>query len=62
MNEYDSSRMADLLKESHQLQSTNVAEEADVLLLNTCSIREKAQEKFSISSEDGECLKKTIPI
>ena len=45
MNEYDSSRMADLLKESHQLQSTNVAEEADVLLLNTCSIREKAQEK-----------------
>ena len=62
MNEYDSSRMADLLKESHQLQSTNVAEEADVLLLNTCSIREKAQEKFSINSEDGECLKKAIPI
>ena len=45
MNEYDSSRMADLLKESHKLESTNLAEEADVLLLNTCSIREKAQEK-----------------
>lgn len=45
MNEYDSSRMADLLKESHELESTNLAEDADVLLLNTCSIREKAQEK-----------------
>ena len=45
MNEYDSSRMADLLKESHQLVATDNAEEADVLLLNTCSIREKAQEK-----------------
>ncbi|MBQ0722550.1 MAG: tRNA (N6-isopentenyl adenosine(37)-C2)-methylthiotransferase MiaB [Paraperlucidibaca sp.] len=45
MNEYDSSRMLDLLSDSHQLVRTNVAEEADVLLLNTCSIREKAQEK-----------------
>jgi len=45
MNEYDSSRMADLLKESHQLVAADNAEEADVLLLNTCSIREKAQEK-----------------
>ena len=45
MNEYDSSRMADLLNESHQLVATDKAEEADVLLLNTCSIREKAQEK-----------------
>ena len=45
MNEYDSSRMADLLEESHQLVATDNAEEADVLLLNTCSIREKAQEK-----------------
>ena len=45
MNEYDSSRMADLLNESHQLVPTDNAEEADVLLLNTCSIREKAQEK-----------------
>ena len=45
MNEYDSSKMGDLLKESHGLEMTNVPEEADVLLLNTCSIREKAQEK-----------------
>tara|TARA_B100000767_G_scaffold255160_1_gene261121 strand:- start:1135 stop:2469 length:1335 start_codon:yes stop_codon:yes gene_type:complete len=45
MNEYDSSRMADLLEESHQLVPTDKAEDADVLLLNTCSIREKAQEK-----------------
>jgi tRNA-2-methylthio-N6-dimethylallyladenosine synthase len=45
MNEYDSSKMAEVLAESHQLEVTEVAEEADVLLLNTCSIREKAQEK-----------------
>lgn len=45
MNEYDSSRMADLLRESHGLERTERPEEADVLLLNTCSIREKAQEK-----------------
>ena len=56
MNEYDSSRMADLLKESHELKSTNVAEEADVLLLNTSvQIQRKSSGKFSISSEDGEC-------
>ncbi|MDG1688190.1 MAG: tRNA (N6-isopentenyl adenosine(37)-C2)-methylthiotransferase MiaB [Gammaproteobacteria bacterium] len=45
MNEYDSSKMADVLAASHQLEVTDVAEDADVLLLNTCSIREKAQEK-----------------
>jgi tRNA-2-methylthio-N6-dimethylallyladenosine synthase len=45
MNEYDSARMADLLGESHGLALTDRAEDADVLLLNTCSIREKAQEK-----------------
>ncbi len=45
MNEYDSSKMAELLKESHGLELTEQADEADVLLLNTCSIREKAQEK-----------------
>ncbi|RRJ83582.1 tRNA (N6-isopentenyl adenosine(37)-C2)-methylthiotransferase MiaB [Aestuariirhabdus litorea] len=45
MNEYDSARMADLLGESHELELTDNADEADVLLLNTCSIREKAQEK-----------------
>jgi tRNA-2-methylthio-N6-dimethylallyladenosine synthase len=45
MNEYDSSKMADVLLSSHQLEKTLNPEEADVLLLNTCSIREKAQEK-----------------
>ena len=45
MNEYDSSRMADLLENSHGLDLADSAEDADVLLLNTCSIREKAQEK-----------------
>lgn len=45
MNEYDSSKIADLLESTHGYQLTEVAEEADILLLNTCSIREKAQEK-----------------
>ena len=45
MNEYDSSKMADVLMNSHHLEKTNYPEEADILLLNTCSIREKAQEK-----------------
>lgn len=45
MNEYDSSRMAQALELSHGLQLTQHAEEADVLLLNTCSVREKPQEK-----------------
>src|SRR5579872_7501526 len=45
MNEYDSSKMADVLFASHQLEKTQHPEEADVLLMNTCSIREKAQEK-----------------
>ncbi|ASN86467.1 tRNA (N6-isopentenyl adenosine(37)-C2)-methylthiotransferase MiaB [Pectobacterium versatile] len=45
MNEYDSSKMADLLGSTHGYELTEIAEEADVLLLNTCSIREKAQEK-----------------
>ncbi len=45
MNEYDSAKIADLLHASHHLELTQTAEDADVLLLNTCSIREKAQEK-----------------
>lgn len=45
MNEYDSSKMADVLRESHGFEQTEQVEEADVILLNTCSIREKAQEK-----------------
>jgi tRNA-2-methylthio-N6-dimethylallyladenosine synthase len=45
MNEYDSARMADVLRETHGLAQTDDPAQADVLLLNTCSIREKAQEK-----------------
>lgn len=45
MNEYDSSKMAEVLFNSHGLEKTDNVEEADVILLNTCSIREKAQEK-----------------
>ena len=45
MNEYDSARMRDLLGESQGMVETSSAEDADVILLNTCSIREKAQEK-----------------
>jgi tRNA-2-methylthio-N6-dimethylallyladenosine synthase len=45
MNEYDSDKMSDLLRESHGFTLTDRPEEADLLLLNTCSIREKAQEK-----------------
>lgn len=49
MNEYDSSRMADLLNTTHSLELCDAPEQADILLLNTCSIREKAQEKvFSL--------------
>lgn len=47
MNEYDSSKMADLLDTTHGYQLTENAKEADVLLLNTCSIREKHRKKFS---------------
>ncbi|RFF32346.1 tRNA (N6-isopentenyl adenosine(37)-C2)-methylthiotransferase MiaB [Wenzhouxiangella sediminis] len=45
MNEYDSEKMADVLAASHGLELTDSPDEADVILINTCSIREKAQEK-----------------
>jgi len=45
MNEYDSAKMADVLKASHGMELTQDESEADVILINTCSIREKAQEK-----------------
>ena len=45
MNEYDSDKMADVLRESHGFELTDNPNEADLLLANTCSIREKAQEK-----------------
>jgi tRNA-2-methylthio-N6-dimethylallyladenosine synthase len=52
MNEYDSARMADVLHAGGDLTATENAAEADVLLMNTCSVREKAQEKvFSLLGE-----------
>ncbi|MGY6089694.1 tRNA (N6-isopentenyl adenosine(37)-C2)-methylthiotransferase MiaB [Avibacterium paragallinarum] len=61
MNEYDSSKMADLLNSTHGLELTDIPEEADVLLLNTCSIREKAQEKVFHQLGRWKELKKTNP-
>ena len=46
MNEYDSNKMSDVLKASHGLDLTEDINEADVLLINTCSIREKAEDKL----------------
>ncbi len=52
MNEYDSARMADVLHAGGDLAATDDPAEADVLLMNTCSVREKAQEKvFSLLGE-----------
>ncbi len=49
MNQYDSSRMADLLSSSHGCETTTDPAQADIVLLNTCSVRERAQEKvFSL--------------
>ncbi|CAL1239345.1 tRNA (N6-isopentenyl adenosine(37)-C2)-methylthiotransferase MiaB [Candidatus Methylocalor cossyra] len=45
MNEYDSAKMRDVLQASHGFETTTDPEQADLLLLNTCSVREKAQEK-----------------
>lgn len=61
MNEYDSSKMADLLNSTHGLTLTENPEEADVVLLNTCSIREKAQEKVFHQLGRWKDLKKKNP-
>lgn len=61
MNEYDSDKMADVLNASDGLIKTDKPEDADVILLNTCSVREKAQEK--VFSDLGRLreLKKSNP-
>jgi tRNA-2-methylthio-N6-dimethylallyladenosine synthase len=52
MNEYDSARMADVLRTSAEMTPTDDPQQADVLVMNTCSVREKAQEKvFSLLGE-----------
>ena len=61
MNEYDSAKMADVLAASHRMQVTQDPAEADVLLMNTCSIREKAQEKVFSELGRWKELKDTRP-
>lgn len=61
MNEYDSSRMKDLLGQSHNMVATEDPEDADVILINTCSIREKAQERLFHELGRWKQLKKKKP-
>lgn len=61
MNEYDSARMLDVLKDAQGYEMAASEEEADVLLLNTCSIREKAQEKVFHQLGRWQKLKKARP-
>ena len=61
MNEYDSDKMVDTLKLAHNMISTDDPAEADVILLNTCSIREKAQEKVFSDLGRWRCFKKNRP-
>jgi len=58
MNEYDSAKMADVLAAAEGMELTTIAEEADVVLVNTCSIREKAQEKVFSQLGRWKSLKK----
>jgi tRNA A37 methylthiotransferase MiaB len=62
MNEYDSAKMVDLLTSSLGYETTELPEEADLLVLNTCSIREKAQEKLFHQLGRWKELKKKNPI
>ncbi|PCI60625.1 MAG: tRNA (N6-isopentenyl adenosine(37)-C2)-methylthiotransferase MiaB [Gammaproteobacteria bacterium] len=61
MNEYDSQKIAELLDSTHGYQLADKAEDADVVLLNTCSIREKAQEKVFHQLGRWKNLKKNKP-
>ncbi len=61
MNEYDSEKMADVLRESHGYELTDSPDDADLLLVNTCSIREKAQEKVFSELGRWRALKEKKP-
>ena len=61
MNEYDSDKMADVLRESHGYELTDSPDNADLLLVNTCSIREKAQEKVFSELGRWRALKEKNP-
>ncbi|MFX3622365.1 MAG: tRNA (N6-isopentenyl adenosine(37)-C2)-methylthiotransferase MiaB [Limnobacter sp.] len=61
MNEYDSDKMADVLGVSDGLERTNIPDDADIILFNTCSVREKAQEKVFSDLGRVKHLKKSNP-
>jgi tRNA-2-methylthio-N6-dimethylallyladenosine synthase len=61
MNEYDSAKMVDVLRESQGYELTDDPAQADLLLLNTCSVREKAQEKVFSQLGGWKQLKKAKP-
>ncbi|MCG2583488.1 tRNA (N6-isopentenyl adenosine(37)-C2)-methylthiotransferase MiaB [Massilia sp. TS11] len=61
MNEYDSDKMADLMNATDGLVRTDTPDDADLILLNTCSVREKAQEKVFSDLGRLKELKKTNP-
>ncbi|MEY3839232.1 MAG: isopentenyl-adenosine tRNA methylthiolase [Pseudomonadota bacterium] len=61
MNEYDSSKMQDVLNQAHASSKTENPEEADLIILNTCSVREKAEEKIYSHLGEYEALKKANP-
>ncbi len=61
MNEYDSDKMVDILNASHGMEPTDSPEDADVILFNTCSVREKAQEKVFSDLGRARELKKIKP-
>lgn len=61
MNEYDSDKMADVLGNSEEMERTSTPEDADIILFNTCSVREKAQEKVFSDLGRVKHLKKSKP-
>jgi len=61
MNEYDSARMADVLRLAHGMELTGDPAAADVILFNTCSVREKAQEKVFTDLGRVKHLKRANP-
>ncbi len=61
MNEYDSEKMADVLREAEGVELTQDPEDADIILFNTCSVREKAQEKVFSDLGRVRQLKQTRP-
>ncbi|MSQ80622.1 MAG: tRNA (N6-isopentenyl adenosine(37)-C2)-methylthiotransferase MiaB [Candidatus Methylopumilus sp.] len=61
MNEYDSSKMQDILNKVHATSKTEDPKDADLIILNTCSVREKAEEKIYSHLGEYETLKKNNP-